>query len=397
MASRPAALAGGISLQPVVAGILAAFVGFASAFAVVLQGLAAVGATPAQAASGLVAVTLAQGVTAIVLTLRLRLPIAIAWSTPGAALLAATGAHAGGFAAATGAFLVAAALVVVAGLWHGFGRAVAAIPGPLAAAMLAGVLLPLCLAPVRAAAADPALALPIVLAWALGWRFARRWAVPIAVAVTAVVVALATPLPPGLLRGSFPPPLAFVRPAWSLDAVIGIGLPLFLVTMASQNVPGLAVLNANGYRPAIRPLFLGTGTASLLLPFFGGHMVNLAAITAALCAGPEAHPDPARRWSASLAMGVTNIALALVAAAAAAFVAAAPPLLIQAVAGLALLGTLAAALSGALAAEETRVPAIVTFVTTASGVSVAGIGAAFWGLIAGGALWWLERAHRRWS
>jgi benzoate membrane transport protein len=381
-------------VQPVTAGILAAIVGFASSFTVVLQGLAAVGASPAQAASGLLVLCLFNGVLAIWLSLRYRIPISTAWSTPGAALLVSTGLPAGGFPAAVGAFLVAGALVVVAGLWKPFGRAVASIPPSLANAMLAGVLLDLCLAPMRAAGAMPALALPIVLAWALAWRFWRLYAVPVAVVVAAVMILSATHLPPGALA-QVAPQLLPVVPAFTAGAAIGIGLPLFLVTMASQNVPGLAVLNANGYRPEPGPLFTATGLASLLAAPFGGHALNLAAITAALCAGRDAHPDPARRWIAAASAGASYVVLGLCAGLAAAFIAASPPLLIQAVAGLALLGALGGALTGALANERERLPAVLTFATTASGLSFFGIGAAFWGLLAGGILLGLERLRLR--
>jgi len=375
-------------VQPAVAGVLAAVVGFASAFAIVLQGLASVGADGREAASGLLAVCLVQGGLTIWLSLRRRMPIALAWSTPGAALLIATGAPDGGFSAAVGAFLCSAALIVVAGLWRPFARAVAAIPMSLAAAMLAGVLLDICLAPVHAVEAMPALALPIVAAWAIGWRFARLWAVPLAVAVAAGVIVFATPLPS--LTDIRPDPV-LVLPTFSVDAIASITVPLFLVTMASQNVPGLAVLTANGYRPDPAPLFVVTGLGSVATALFGGHLVNLAAITAALCASPEAHPDPRRRWVAAVANGLTYLPLGLFAAFAAAFVAASPPLLIQAVAGLALLGSLAGALTSALANERERLPALVTFVTAASGLSFFGIGAAFWGLLAGGALLALDR------
>lgn len=384
----------GSAVQPLAVGLLAAVVGFASSFAVVLQGLAAVGATPAQAASGLLALCVVKGLLGVWLSARSRLPISIAWSTPGAALLVATGAPEGGFPAAVGAFLLAGALVVAAGAWRPFGRAVLAIPAGLANAMLAGVLLDLCLAPVRAAGAIPALALPVVLTWALAWRFARPYAVPLAVAVTAAVVAFATPLPAGALADLWPRPL-LVTPVFTLDAAIGIALPLFVVTMASQNVPGLAVLHANGYRPEVGPVFVATGAASGLIAPFGGHAVNLAAITAALCAGPEAHPDPTRRYLAAAAAGAAYVALGLSAGLAAAFIAASPPLLIQAVAGLALLGSLGAALAAALGREDERLPAVVTFATTASGVSFLGIGAAFWGLVAGGALLVLARSGQK--
>ena len=373
------------ALLPISAGILAAFVGFGSTFTVVLAGFVAVGATGRQAASGLFAVSLVMGLLAIALSLRSRVPITIAWSTPGSALLVATGAVAGGYEAVVGAYLVTAGLIVAAGVWRPFGRAVAMIPLPLASAMLAGVLLELCLAPVHAVAAMPALALPIVAAWALALRFVRRYAVPIAVVVTAVIVGLTTAMPPGALAGAWPDPV-LVMPAFTFNAAIGIGVPLFIVTMASQNLPGLAVLSANGYRADLRTIFVSTGLASVVTALLGGHSLNLAAITAALCAGPEAHPDPGRRWIASVAGGASYVLLAFGAGLAAAFIAASPPLLIEAVAGLALLGTLGQALTTALARDDDRLPAMVTFVTTASGISILGIGAAFWGLLAGGAL-----------
>jgi benzoate membrane transport protein len=377
-------------VQSLSAGLLVALVGFASSFTVVLRGLAGVGATPAQAASGLLALLVVLGLVAILLSLATRMPISIAWSTPGAALLAATGVPAGGFGAATGAFLVAAALVVVAGLWRPFGRAVAAIPVPLAAAMLAGILLDLCLAPVRAAGAMPHLALPIIIVWAVTWRFARLYAVPAAVLVTGLIIVFATPVPAEALVDIWPHP-TWVTPSFSLGAIVSLSVPLFIVTMASQNVPGLAVLNANGYSPPVGPIFVVTGLGSAVIVLFGGHLINLAAITAALCAGPEAGPDPSRRWIAGVTSGVGYIVLGLFATFAASFVAASPPLLIQAVAGLALLGTLGTALHTALSREDDRLAAIIAFVTSASGVSAFGIGAAFWGLLAGGLMLLLAR------
>jgi benzoate membrane transport protein len=372
-------------LQPIVAGLLGAFVGFASSFTILLAGYAALGANPAEAASALFAISLGTGLLTMLLTGRARMPVTIAWSTPGAALLVATGMPEGGFPAAVGAFLVTALLLVIAGLAKPFGNAVAAIPKPIANAMLAGVLLELCLAPMKAVGELPWLALPIVLAWAVSLRFARLYAVPVAVLVTAIVIGFAVDLPAGALAGGWPQPL-LIAPEFSTHAIIGIALPLFIVTMASQNVPGLAVMSANGYTLKPGPIFVATGITSALIAPFGGHSVNLAAITAALCAGPESHPDPARRWIASMAFGISFVVLAISASFAATFIAASPPLLIQAVAGLALLSTLANSASAALADEKDRLPAILTFVTTASGLSFFGIGAAFWGLIAGGLL-----------
>lgn len=369
-------------LQPVMAGALAALVGYASTFTLVLAALTAVGASPHEAGSGLMSVCIAIGLLNIVVSARVKQPVSFAWSTPGVAFIITVGEPVGGFPAVAGAFLVAAGLIVLTGLVKPLARAMAAIPAPIANAMLAGMLLSLCLAPVTAVAEMPALALPILLAWVVGLRFARRYAVPIAVVVTGIVLALTTDLPPGALDGSWPS-LVPVMPVFTLDAIARIGLPLYVVTMASQNLPGLAVLQANGYSPRPAPLFVLTGLGSAATAFFGGHSSNLAAITAAICAGPEAHPDPARRWPAPVSAGVVYLLLAPGASLAAAFIAASPPLLIQAVAGLALLSSLAAALSGALVAEETRLPAILTFVTTASGITIIGLGAPFWGLVAG--------------
>ena len=381
-----------LSFAPAVAaGLLACFVGFASSFAVVLAGYTAVGASPEQAASGLMAVSVAMGLAGILLSLRTRMPVSVAWSTPGSALLAASAAPEGGFAAAVGAFLTTGLLIVLAGLWRPLGRMVAAIPPALASAMLAGVLLPLCLAPVAAVAQAPALALPVVLAWAVMGRISRLLAVPAAVLVAAALIAATVALPPGLLAGAIMPAPVPVVPEFRPAALIGIALPLFIVTMASQNIPGIAVLNANGYRPEPGPLFTATGIFTLLGAPFGAHAVNLAAITAAICAGPEAHPDPAKRWPAALVAGAGYVVLGLGAGAAAAFVAAAPPVLIQAVAGLALFGAFGGALMAAMQVPQEREAAVVCFLVAGGGLTLFGIGGAFWGLLAGLALRALPR------
>ncbi len=371
-------------------GILAAFVGFASSFAVVLKGLTSVGASPAQAASGLMALAVAMGVCAIVLSLWYRQPISIAWSTPGGALLASSVVPDGGFQAAVGAFLLSGALIVIAGLWRPLGRAVAAIPPSLANAMLAGVLLSLCLAPIHAVAVTPAMALPVILVWAVVWRFWRLYAVPAAVAV--MVVLLMFQGPANETVDWLAAPMVMV-PVWSTSAMIGLALPLFLVTMASQNIPGMAVLAVNGYTPPAGPLFRVTGLFTLLAAPFGGHAVNLAAITAALCAGPDAHPDPARRYWAAVVAGATYIVFGLLAGAATSLIAVSPPVLIEAVAGLALLGALGGALMGAMAEADGREAALITFLVTASGLSFFGISGAFWGLLAGGAMRALIRSR----
>lgn len=385
---RPAGLT-----QPILAGIIAAFVGFASTFTVVLQGFTAVGATQAQAASGLLAICIAQGVLGIVLSQRYRIPITIAWSTPGSVLLAATGLIQGGFPAAVGAFVLTGVLIIAAGLIKPFGRIVSAIPPVLASAMLAGILLSLCLAPAKAVGLQPGLALPVVLVWAIVGRIRRIWAVPAAVA-TAVAMIVWTLPPGGLAIDHAIPDIVFVVPSFTVQGLISLAIPLFIVTMASQNLPGIAVMRANGYEPPVAPVFLGTGIASVLVAPFGGHTLNFAAITAAMCAGPDSHPDPARRWVASFAGGVAYLFLGLGATLAATLVTAAPQVLIQAATGLALLGAFGGALAGAIAVAAHRDAAIVTFVTAASGLSFLGVGAAFWGIVAGGAFMLL---NRKWS
>lgn len=369
-------------VQPVTAGALAAIIGFASAFAIVLQGLTKAGATPAQAASGLMVLCLAQGLIAIFLSLRHRQPISIAWSTPGAALLMTAHTPHGGFGVAVTAFLISGVLVIIAGLWRPLGRAVASIPLSLASAMLAGILMELCLAPAHAMAQLPALTAPILGAWLLGWGLARRYAVLIAVLATGLVVGMSTTIPSDALN-LLSPKLSFIRPVFDLSPALGIAIPLFIVTMASQNIPGIAVLKTNGYEPPVSEAFITTGIGSLITAFFGGHGINLSAIIAALCAGPQAGPDREQRYLASVVAGIIYLPLGLLAGFTTSFIAASPPLLIQTLAGLALLPSLVGSLTIMLEQEHHRLAAILTFITAASGVSILGIGAAFWGLLVG--------------
>lgn len=365
---------------PVVAGLVTAAVGFTSSFAVVLAGLAAVGASPAQAASGLLALCIAQGLSAIVLARRYRIPVTIAWSTPGAALLASTGAVAGGWAAAVGAFLVVGLLIIATAAFRPLADLVRAIPGSIAQAMLAGVLVPLCLVPVTASAADPWLVGPVVLVWLALAMLAPRWAAPAAL-VTAVALAVVFAEEP--LEGSLLPSVSWTTPAFSTEALIGIAVPLYLVTMAAQNVPGAAVLTSFGYRPPWRASLVVTGLGTVAGAPAGGHAINLAAISAALSASPEAGRDPSRRWIAAVTMGVAYLVIAPFAALLTAVVIAAPADLVAAAAGLALLTTLAGSLRAALTADDRVEPAIITFLVAASGLSVAGVGSAFWALVAG--------------
>lgn len=387
-----------LSPQAFFMGLLTAFVGFASSFAVVLQGLKAIGASDAQAASGLMALSISMGLCAIVLSLATRLPVSIAWSTPGAALLASAGAVAGGFAASVGAFIACALLIVIAGLFKPLGRAVAAIPAPLANAMLAGVLVGLCYAPVKAVSFNPAFGLPIVLAWLAVAAWKRLYAVPAALVAFVGVLAFGVEIPEGAIASwsrSLGPTVEFVMPEFHLASIISLGLPLFIVTMASQNIPGIAVLKVNHYEPNPGPLFATTGLFSLFSAPFGGHAVNLAAITAAMCAGEDAHPDPKRRYWAAIIAGVGYVVFGLLAGAVTGFVALAPPVLIQAVAGLALVGAFSGSAFAALKEPDSREAAAITFIVTASGVTFGGISGAFWGLLAGGLAMGLARAAKR--
>ncbi|MFK4852734.1 benzoate/H(+) symporter BenE family transporter [Microbacterium sp. ZW T6_19] len=370
--------------RPITAGVVTALVGFTSSFAVVLTGLSAVGATPAQAASGLLAVCLTMGVACVVLAWRYRMPITVAWSTPGAALLAATGAVEGGWSAAVGAFLLTGALILLTALWPALGALIARIPPSIAQAMLAGVLLPLCLAPITGLVENPWGVVPVVLTWLVFARLAPRWAVPLAFVAASVVVAISlvqtgSPVDPALLL----PRIELTAPTFSLGAAVGIALPLFIVTMASQNVPGIAIMRSFGYEVPWRPAMLVTGLGTALGATAGGHAINLAAISAALAAAPDADPDPKRRWIAGVSTGVSYLVLGGFSAAFAALVLLAPQAVIPAVAGLALFAAFGSAVQQAIDDPGERLPAVATFLVAASGIAVLGVSAAFWALVAG--------------
>jgi len=374
------------SSQALIMGLITGFVGFSSSFAIVLQGLFAVGASPEQAASGLTAMCIAMGVCAIILSAQRKMPISVAWSTPGAALMVSSSQLGGGFAAAVGAFLVCAALIIISGVWRPFGRAVERLPVSLANAMLAGILMPLCFAPIKAIGFDPMLGLPIALAWLIVGFFNKLMAVPAALLAFVLVIIFGVDLPSDTmsqLANSLLPQMVLTVPVFDLAAIISLGLPLFIVTMASQNIPGMAVLKANDYQTPAGPLFTMTGIFSALAAPFGSHAVNLAAITAAMCASPDAHPDKDKRYWAAIITGVVYVVIGLFAGTAITFIALAPAILVEAVAGLALVGAFSAAAFGALNNEKDRHAAAVTFLITGSGVSFFGISGAFWGLIAG--------------
>jgi benzoate membrane transport protein len=363
----------------VVAGFVAVLVGYTSSVAIIFQATVALGATPAQTASWLWALGLGMGITSLALSLWTRQPVLTAWSTPGAALLASTAGVE--MPEAIGAFIVCGLLITLAGATGWFEKLMDRIPVAIASALLAGVLARFGLDAVGSAKTAPLLVLVMAAVFLAGRRWWPRYAVP-AVLVAGVAVALAQG------RLSFlgvDTSQLIALPVWTTPhAAIGVALPLFIVTMASQNLPGVAAQRASGYQTPVSASIAVTGAATTLLAPFGGYAFNLAAITAAICMGREAHEDPARRYTASVAAGVFYVLLGLAGGAVAVLLSAFPRELVAAIAGLALLGTIAGALAAALKDEAHRDAAILTFLVCLSGISAFGIGAAFWGVVAGG-------------
>lgn len=367
------------------ASIAAVIVGFASTILLIMEAARAVGATPAQQASWAAALCFGMAITTLILSWRYKMPIITAWSTPGAALIA-TSAAGVTYENALGAFVVAGALMVVAGLIKPLEKAIERIPAPLAAAMLAGVLLRYVLGVPGAALAMPLLVLPLAIGFfALRLSFAL-YAVPVTV-VYGLFLAGAT----GQL-GEACCTLAITAPVWTTPTfdpttIISLGVPLFLVTMASQNLPGFAVLRASGYAPPVQPSLLVTGIGSVLAAPFGSHAINLAAITASLVTGRDCHPDPAKRWLVAFPYLILYGAIGLAAASFVEILGSLPAPLITAIAGLALFSPLMGGITAMMKTERDIESALVTFLVTASGVTFLGVGSAFWGLVAGLALY----------
>ncbi len=369
------------SLSALVAGFVTVLVGFTSSAVIVFQAAHALGATPEQIASWMWALGLGMGATCILLSLRYRKPVVTAWSTPGAAMLI-TAAAGVSMPEAIGAFLVSATLIAIAGFSGWFERMINRIPVSIASGMLAGVLLRFGLDVFMAMQTQFVLAFSMFAAYLLARRLWPRYAVVVTLAVGIAIAAGQGALHMEGVQFALARPV-FVAPQWSLAAVVGIALPLFVVTMASQNVPGVAVMRASGYDTPVSPVIGWTGLANVVLAPFGGFAMNLAAITAAICMGREAHEDPARRYTAAMAAGVFYLLVGVFGAAVGAVFAAFPKELVLVIAGLALFGTIGNGLAAALAQEKEREPALVTFLVTASGMTLFGIGSAFWGLLAG--------------
>lgn len=379
------------SASTIAAGFVTVLVGFTSSAAIVFQAAAALGANAEQIGSWMWALGLGMGITCIGLSLRWRLPVVTAWSTPGAALLISAGAGIS-LPEAIGAFVISALLMTLAGFSGFFERLLNRIPIAIAAGMLAGVLLRFGLDAFVALKSQFGLVAGMLAAYLAGRRWLPRYAVPGALAAGIAIAGAQGLLQLQAVRLQWAQPV-WITPQFSLAALIGVALPLCLVTMASQNLPGVAVIRATGFATPVSPALGWIGIVNLVLAPFGAFALNLAAITAAICMGPEAHADPGRRYTAAVSAGIFYTLIGLMGATVASVFAAFPLELVTAIAGLALLGTIGNALAQAMAKDQDREPALVTFLVTASGLSLGGIGSAFWGLVAGGLTLAILRAH----
>lgn len=374
------------------AGFVAVLVGYASSAAIIWQAAAAAGADARDIAGWMTALGLGMGVSTLALTLWRKVPVLTAWSTPGAALLV-TGLQGVTLNQAVGIFIFANALIVLCGLTGLFARLMRIIPHSLAAAMLAGILLRFGLQAFSAVADNIWLCGSMLLAWLACKALAPRYAVVAALAAGALVAVLGGQVAGPVAGIAFAAP-RFIAPEFSPALLLSVGVPFFLVTMASQNAPGVATMKASGYAAPVSLLMVFTGGLALLLSPFGVYSICIAAITAAICQSPEAHPDPAQRWKAAAAAGGFYLLAGVCGGSITALMAALPAAWIQMLAGLALLGTLGGSLAQALVNERERDAAMVTFLVTASGLTLLGIGSAFWGLAAGAACYALLNRGR---
>ncbi len=372
-----------LSLSSFTAGFVAVLVGFTSSVAIVFQAAQAFQATPAQTTSWMWALGLGMGLCSLLPSLLLRKPVMVAWSTPGAAVLATAGL-AGGFSMgeAIGAFMVSAVLITLCGATGWFERAMNRIPMEIAAALLAGVLARFGMQAFSAAQTALPLVLLMLGTYLLGRRLLPRYAVVLTLAVGLAWAAAQGQMAWSAVHLELALPV-WTRPEFSLAATVSLAIPLFVVTMASQNLPGVAVIRASGYDLPVSRLITMTGVATLLLAPFGAFALNFSAITAAMCMGPEAHEDRARRYTAAVSCGALYVVIGLFGAVITGLLTAFPKELVAAIAGLALLGTIANGLATALREEGHREAALITFLVTLSGVVVAGVGSAFWGVVAG--------------
>ena len=375
------------------AGFVAVLVGYASSAAIIWQAAATAGADASQIAGWMTALGLGMGVSTLALTLWRKVPILTAWSTPGAALLV-TGLQGVTLSQAVGVFIFANALIVLCGITGIFARLMKIIPHSLAAAMLAGILLRFGMQAFASLQGNLLLCGSMFAVWLLCKVWLPRFAVVAALLAGGAVAGFSGEVTTSQIAFSFVAP-SWIAPEFTPALLLSVGVPFFLVTMASQNAPGFATLQASGYRVPVSPLIVATGGLALLLSPFGVYSICIAAITAAICQSPEAHPDPQKRWLAAAAAGVFYLVAGIFGGSITTLMSALPMAWIQMLAGLALLGTISGSLFQALNQESERDAAVVTFLVTASGVTLGGVGSAFWGLVLGGVSYVLLSTLRR--
>jgi benzoate membrane transport protein len=370
-----------LSLPSFTAGFVAVLVGFTSSVAIVFQAALAFNATPEIITSWMWALGWGMGLCSLLPSLVLRKPVMVAWSTPGAAVLAVAG---NGFSIneAVGAFMVCAALITLFGITGWFEKLMNRIPMAIASALLAGVLARFGLQAFAAAQTALPLVLLMLCSYLIYKRLSPRYAVPITLLIAIIFVAAHAQFAWAKVQFSLAIPV-FVMPHFSLQAIVSLALPLFVVTMASQNLPGVAAIQAAGYNMPISRLITLTGVATFVLAPFGAFALCLSAITAAICMGKEAHSDPDKRYTAAASCGAIYIVLGIFGTVITGLLTAFPKELIAAIAGLALLGTIGSSLATALKDEPRREAALITFLVTLSGVVIGGVGSAFWGVVAG--------------
>ena len=366
---------------PILAGTVASITGTAATTAIFLSAFVAIGATKEQTVSMVALMLVFYGVLSILLSWKFKMPLSVVWSTPGAALLASSSVSGIGFNNAMGGILVCGLLLALTGLWPKLGELVSAIPKSIASAMLAGVIFSFCVAPFAASAQYPMLVIPVIVVWVTLYWLAPLWASPVAIVLAFTLIGLNQGLVVSV--SDWFVNVSIVQPSFNLASIFTIALPLYLVAMASQNIPGIAIMNSYGFKVPFRASLVTTGLGTVVASFLGGFVMNLAAITAALNANEQAHKDPAKRWIASVSGGVVYLVFALFAGIAVAFVYQTPRDLLLAASGLALLPTIVNAFNTMVENASERLPAVITFLIASSGIAFFSVGAAFWAILVG--------------
>lgn len=366
---------------PIIAGTVASITGTAATTAIFLSAFVNMGASKQQSIAAVSLMLVSYGLLSIVLSWKFKMPLSIVWCTPGAALIAGSNLEGVGFENSMGGVLLAGLLLALTGLWPALGSLVSRIPKSVASAMLAGVIFSFCVSPFQASAEYPLLVLPVIAVWLILFWLSPIWASPAAIILAFTLIGIDRGL--SVSAGDWVISLGFITPSFSVASVLSIALPLYLVAMASQNIPGIAIMKSYGYEVPFRASLMTTGLGTTVVAFLGGFVMNLAAITAALNANEHAHKDPAKRWLASVAGGVVYCLFAVFAGIAVAFVYQTPRELLLAASGLALLPTIVSAFASMVEIPSERIPAVTAFLVASSGVAFFSIGAAFWAILVG--------------